>query len=144
MPAVLGEIHQLHQSLDAMTLFRNTTHAELWRQRWCETCFQPDEAARRIQHKQDSICPIWAKALRSGRKPVEWDRMPRADEMVKTIRCNTYTDKPPVTRRPVADVSSQVTDPLFDVTPYAAQHPGYKPVKGNWPEKPAKDEVEHQ
>lgn len=125
-----------------MTLFRNATHADLWRSRWCETCFQPDEAARRIQHK-DTECPIWAKAARTDRKPVEWDRMPRADEMVKTIRCNSYTDQPPVTRRGTSSQVTDVTEPLFDVTPYAAQHPGYKPVPG-WPEKPTKDEVEHQ
>jgi hypothetical protein len=123
-----------------MTLFRNDTHSELWRQRWCHTCFQPDEAARRIQGK-DTQCPIWAKAIGSGRKPPEWSRNTRADEMVKTIRCNAYQDQPPVNRRGVSD---QVTEPLFDVTPYAAEHPGYLPVDGDWPEKPTKNEVDHQ
>lgn len=120
-----------------MTLFRSDTHQELWRQRWCETCFQPDEAARRLMDKE-SVCPIWERALRTGRKPVQWDRNPRADEMVRLIRCNEYTDRPPVTRRAVADTEDQ---PMFDVTPYATDV-GYIPVPG-WPEKPKKDGVNH-
>src|ERR1700733_10075998 len=83
----------------AMTLFRNTTHQEVWRQRWCETCFQPQEAQRRIQGK-DTQCPHWEQAMRNGRKPVVWDRMPRADEMERTIKCNAYQDKPALTKKP--------------------------------------------
>lgn len=118
-----------------MTLFRNETHKEIWRQHWCEKCWQPDEAARRIQGKQ-TMCPIWERAMRTGRKPQQWDRMPRADEMVRTIRCNAYQPLPPNTRRPKAaaeDVS------MFDVEP---QPKKLVPVDG-WPDKPKKDEVDH-
>jgi len=121
-----------------MTLFRNSTHQEMWRQHWCETCFQPDEAARRIQGKATQ-CPIWEKAMRTGRKPPEWDRMPRADEMVKTIRCNEHTPRPPINKRAP---SNEITEPLFDVTPYKIDV-GYVPVDG-WPQRPGPDEVAHQ
>lgn len=119
-----------------MTLFRNDTHRELWRQRWCETCYQPDEAARRIQHKQ-ARCPIWARAMQSDRKPKEWDRMPRADQMIRTIRCNEYAPQPPVIRRDKAVGEDQ---PMFDVEPADAK---LVPVEG-WPDKPKPNEVDHQ
>ena len=105
--------------------------------RWCHTCFQPDEAARRL-HGKDSVCPIWAKAMKSDRKPVEWDRKPRATDMDRTITCNEYTSKPPIVRRAT---SVQDDVPLFDVTPYNTEV-GLIPVEG-WPDKPKKDGVDH-
>lgn len=115
-----------------MTLFKNQTHQEVWQQRWCGTCFQPDEAARRL-HGKNTQCPIWAHAISTGRKPVQWDRMARADQMDRTIRCNTYQDSPSVTRRPVAENEGV---PLFDDTPFKTDV-GFVPVDG-WPEKPRK------
>lgn len=119
-----------------MTLFRSTTHQELWRQHWCERCFQAEETARRL-HGKDTQCPIWEKALRTGRKPPEWDRMPRADTMDRSIRCNAYTPTPPVTRRGTAEAEDV---PLFDVEPAESK---LVPVEG-WPDRPPKDGVEHQ
>lgn len=116
-----------------MTLFTTKTHQDIWQQRWCHTCFQPDEAARRLHGKQ-SVCPIWERAIRTGRKPVEWDRMPRADQMERTIRCNSYLDAPPVNRRRATIDSEDV--PLFDETPFKADV-GFVPVDG-WPERPRK------
>jgi len=118
-----------------MTPFRSNTHREIWRQRWCYTCFQPDEAARRIQHK-DTVCPIWAKAMRTGLEPVEWDRT-RSDEMEKSIKCNAYEPRPATVKR-----DKQFDDvPMFDVTPYAVDV-GFVPVE-NWPDRPTKDGVDH-
>ena len=122
-----------------MTLFRNDTHRDVWQMRWCHTCFQPDEAARRL-HGKGTVCPIWEKAIHTQRKPPQWDRMPRADTMDRTIRCNEYTDKPPLNRRQVSQTTHD--EPLLDVTPYKTDI-GYVPVDG-WPEKPKKDEVDHQ
>lgn len=110
-------------------LFRNDTHQELWRQHWCERCWQPDEAARRVQGK-DTVCPIWDKALTSNRKPVQWDRT-RNDQMVNSIRCNEYTDQPPTTAR---QVSQETQVPMFDVP---ATGTNFVPVDG-WPDKPTK------
>lgn len=113
-------------------LFRNSTHKELWRQSWCETCFQPDEAARRIQGK-DTQCPIWAKA-EFGRKPPQWDRT-RSDEMEKSIKCNTYEERPAATKR-----GKKFEDvPMLDVEPHEAP---LVPVEG-WPDRPTKDGVDH-
>lgn len=121
-----------------MTLFRSNIHRDIWQQHWCHRCFQPDEAARRL-HGKDSVCPIWAKAMRTGHKPVEWDRKPRATDMDRTITCNSYMDEPPIIRRAKA-VAEDV--PLFEVTPYAIDV-GFVPVDG-WPERPPKDGVDHQ
>lgn len=118
-----------------MTLFRNDTHRDLWKQRWCHTCFEPHEAARRIQGR-DAVCPIWEKALRTGRKPVEWDRT-RSDEMEKSIKCNAYTNRPMRSMKP----EQQFEDvPMFDVEPRQAH---LVPIEG-WPDRPTKNEVEHQ
>src|SRR5258708_38729490 len=98
-----------------MTLFRNTTHQEVWRMRWCETGFQTDEAQRRIQGK-DTQCPIWAAAIRSGRKPVAWERNPRADEMERSIKCNAYEFRPALQRfRASPNPLLPSVEPLFDV-----------------------------
>lgn len=125
-----------------MTLFRSKTHQEVWIDRWCHRCFQPNEAARRIQGAQ-TMCPILGKALASGRKPPQWDRMPRADEMERSIRCNSFQDKPADVRRTPHQRQRDTTDdePLFDVTPYATNI-GLVPVEG-WPDKPQKDGVDH-
>jgi hypothetical protein len=125
-----------------MTLFKNSTHQEIWRQRWCETCFQPQEAQRRIQGK-DTVCPFWAQALRTGRTPVVWDRMPRADEMERSIRCNEYAPKPP---RIVGSSSFGVVmdaEPLFavdDLHHHGDAH--FIPVEG-WPDRRTSGEVDH-
>lgn len=119
-------------------LFRNNTHQEMWRQRWCETCFQPEEAARRLQGK-DTQCPIWKRALHTNRKAPEWDRNNRTDELWRTIKCNSYTSKPPIIKRAKA-VTEDV--PLFDETPYKVDV-GFVPVEG-WPDRPQKDGVDHQ
>jgi hypothetical protein len=121
-----------------MTLFRSNNHRDIWRERWCDTCFQPDEAARRIQGK-DVECPIWAKAMKEDRKPPQWDRNTRTDEVWRMIKCNSYTPKPPINRRERA-IAEDV--PLFDVTPYAVDI-GFVPVEG-WPDRPKKDGVDHQ
>jgi hypothetical protein len=122
-----------------MTLFRSQTHQEIWQMRWCHTCFQPDEAARRLHGKTDSVCPIWEKAMRTDRKPVEWDRKPRATDMDRTITCNSHTSEPPIIKRAKAVVEDV---PLFDETPYKIDV-GFVPVEG-WPERESGQGVDHQ
>lgn len=117
-----------------MTLFRNDIHQELWRQRWCETCWQPDEAARRVQDK-DSVCPIWERAIRTERKPVQWDRT-RQTNMEHSIRCNSYTDKPESTAR---QVSQETQVPMFETSETDRV---FVPVDG-WPDQPPKKGTDH-
>lgn len=122
-----------------MTLFRSNNQRDLWQDRWCHSCFQPDEAARRVQGK-DTVCPIWERAMRTDRKPVEWDRNTRTEEVWRMIKCNSYTAKPPVQKRRGEQQFEDV--PLFEVTPYSTEV-GFVPVDG-WPERPKKDGVDHQ
>jgi hypothetical protein len=120
-----------------MTLFRNNTHRDIWQMRWCHTCFQPDEAARRL-HGKNTACPIWLKALREDRKPPQWDRMPRADEMERTIKCNAHQPEPPVIRRGKAETADV---PMFNIDE-PDEPVRYVAVDG-WPDKPTKDGVNH-
>jgi hypothetical protein len=120
-----------------MTLFRNKTHEQIWIDRWCHTCYQPNEAARRL-HNAETMCPILGRALASDRKPVEWDRMPRAQEMDHTIKCNSYQDKPPIVRRGTTETGDV---PMFDLTPEQAAAHLHK-IEG-WPEKPTPDGTDH-
>lgn len=122
-----------------MALFRNDTHQDVWIENWCHRCFQPDEAMRRIQGK-DTICPILASALNTGRKPKQWDRMPRNDEMAKSIRCNAFQPRPALTKMKMAPNPIFEDEPMFDIEPHNA---AYIPVDG-WPDKPEPNEVEHQ
>lgn len=119
-----------------MTLFKNGTHQDIWIEHNCHRCFQPDEAARRTQGK-DTMCPIIKRAINSGRKPKEWDRMPREKLMSKSIKCNAFQATPASTAR--AKAPEQDTS-LFDTEeqPYILV-----PVDG-WPDRPrAGKEVDH-
>lgn len=121
-----------------MTLFKTQTAQEIWIDHHCHGCFQPDEAARRLQNK-DTQCPIQAKALNSDRKPVEWTRNQRASRMQDAYKCKAFQARP---NRTGQKTQHFVDVPLFDVTPYAVEV-GYVPVEG-WPERPKGKEVEHQ
>lgn len=110
-------------------LFRNDTHRDVWLDHHCHRCFQPDEAARRL-HGKDTQCPIQERALRTDRKPVEWDRNPRTTTMADSIRCNEFAARPPTSK---ADKSFEDV-PMFDIEPAEID---YVPVEG-WPEAPRK------
>jgi hypothetical protein len=120
-----------------MALFKNPTHQDIWLENWCYRCFQPDEVMWRIQGK-GRMCPILTGALSTGRKPKEWDRMPRADTMAKSIRCNAFLSRPELTKKQtIPDPQQQA---MFDVEPHEIS---YVPVEG-WPDKPSPKEVDHQ
>lgn len=121
-----------------MTLFRSITHRDIWLERWCDTCFKPEQAELRLQGK-GAGCPIRNKALASDRKPPQWDRQPRADEMHRTIRCNSYEAKPPVARRRDAAASPDEAG-LFDIDEHEVH---LVPVEG-WPDyRAGKDGIDH-
>lgn len=117
-----------------MTLFRNDTHRDIWIEHHCRTCFQPDEANRRL-HGADTQCPILQRALNTDRKPVEWERNPRPQLMQDTIICNSYQDKP---RKAKADKQFEDVG-MFDVEP---QDKLMIPVEG-WPDRPPAKGVDH-
>jgi hypothetical protein len=84
-----------------MALFRSPLHQEVWIEHHCHRCYF---------HGQG--CTILSKALRTDRKPVEWDRNTRSGAlMAETIKCNSETRQPPSLSRPV--VNEDV--PMFDV-----------------------------
>lgn len=91
-----------------MKLFRSQVHQDIWIEHHCERCHHgiPDPM----------LCPILRRALKTGRKPVEWDRNTRKGALMQdTIRCNMQTNSPPK-----YGGIRQVTDEtitLFDVTP---------------------------
>lgn len=105
--------------------------------RWCETCFEPNEAARRIAGS-NTQCPIQKRALDTGRKPVQWDRT-RSKDMETSIRCNEYQPRPKSTARGTANEFDVPQDSLFDVK-HGAYH--LVPVEG-WPDPPTRNEVDH-
>jgi hypothetical protein len=83
-------------------LFASDTARGIWTERWCDTCCQPDEVAKRLAGAGVG-CPIIAKAVLSDRKPREWDRNNRAQTMDAAYKCNAYTHRPPVNRRAKAN-----------------------------------------
>ena len=86
-----------------MALFKNPTHQAIWLEHHCHRCW----------HHRGSGCPIVQKALRTDRKPVEWQRNPRKNVLMQdSIKCNEETKLPPPATRPrVVDE----TGSLFDV-----------------------------
>lgn len=115
-----------------MTLFPNQTARDVWRGHWCERCFQPDEAAKRL-HDRGPGCPIIAKALERDRKPVEWVRNARAATMSVAYGCNAFMKRPAVNRRATTEC---VTESLFDDEPIHVTR-NLVPVEG-WPDYRAK------
>jgi hypothetical protein len=70
-----------------------------WRSHWCDRCYQPDEAERRVLGKGDG-CPIFARAS-LGEVPAEW-KQGSASSAVMLYSCIEHLDRPPVHRRPRA------------------------------------------
>lgn len=88
-----------------MSLFRSVLHQEIWIEHNCERCAHYNE-------EQGIACPILERALRTGRKPVEWDRNTRKNALMQdTIKCRAKVRYLPV-RKPKVDN----TIAMFDVS----------------------------
>lgn len=86
-----------------MTLFKNQTHQDIWISHHCERCYFLTSHLG---------CKILTGALKTGRKPVEWDRNPRKNAtMAESIKCNSETRLPP---RDVKH-SINIDVPMFEV-----------------------------
>lgn len=120
-----------------MTVFKTPTHQDIWIEANCHTCFQPDEAARRL-HGKDTECPIIKRYNRTGKKPKAWDRT-RSTELSKTITCRSYLARPEAVRRGVVNEFDQQQDSLFDIPTHEAH---FVRVEG-WPERPTTRGTEH-
>lgn len=101
-----------------MALFRSPLHQDVWIEHHCARCYFYTQ----IRHDGQG-CPILARALRSDRKPVEWDRNTRNGALMsETIKCNNETRQPPTMSRAV--VNEDV--PMFDVeTPDGTMDPDH-------------------
>jgi hypothetical protein len=83
-------------------IFNNPVHQTIWVEHHCHRCWQyPD-------------CRILERAIRTDRKPVEWERNRRKNVLMQdSIKCNEESRLPPPSSRPVVDENV----PMFDVTP---------------------------
>lgn len=97
-----------------MTVFKSVTHQQIWLENWCDRCWRLNN------------CSILRKFARTGRKPAEWQRNPRAQEMADQVKCNEFRTIPP---KPTKVVDFEDV-PMFDVEP-AVGH--LVPVEG-WPD----------
>jgi hypothetical protein len=93
-------------------LFKSETHQEVWIEHHCQRCCHHNEP-----------CLILARALRSGRKPKEWQRNNRAQLMVDSYRCDEFAKRPPKPQ----PVKLFEDVPMFDVEPCDVD---YVPVEG--------------
>jgi hypothetical protein len=74
--------------------------------------------------------------MSTGKKPIEWERNTRTDEMQRSIKCNAYQDRP---MRIVKAEQQCETEPMFELEPAEFR---LIPVEG-WPDRPGKDGVDH-
>ncbi|QPO16496.1 hypothetical protein SEA_TELAVIV_8 [Mycobacterium phage TelAviv] len=94
-------------------LWRTPTHRAIWTERWCDRCVHPDqELARRTG--TGAGCPILASAVRTGRKPKQWTRVPNAPTLDSTLKCDEFRTQPDSVRRGTVP---DETLAMFDVQP---------------------------
>lgn len=68
-----------------MALFKSPLHQAIWMEHHCERC-----------HFGVDDCRILDRALRTDRKPVEWERNTRKGAlMADTMKCHMETRTPP-------------------------------------------------
>jgi len=111
-----------------MAAFKSKTAQEVWVEHWCVRCYRDQDT-----------CEILQKALRTNRKPKEWERNARAETMAKAVTCTEFSRKPPrpVKHQQFEDVS------MFDDDTLPTGEVGFVPVDG-WPDRPkAKKDVDH-
>lgn len=112
-----------------MSVFPSNTAREAWAEKWCDRCFEPAEADKRL-HGKGKGCPIMLHALTFGKKPPAWERNRRATTMDTRFACNAFRAKPEVVRRGKA---VDETLPMFEIEPTPTT---FVPVQG-WPDKAA-------
>ncbi len=73
-------------------LWKSSTAQDIWIEHNCDPCYRT--AARTGQP-----CPILMRALTSGRKPVEWDRNPRASIISEPSGATHVRSRCPLSRK---------------------------------------------
>lgn len=108
------------------SVWTNPIEEAAWRERWCRTCFQPDEALHRVMNRGNG-CPHLQRAA-VDKLPTAWKRR-RGAVMGETYVCTDYLSQPPVVRR---HSTPAPTGSLFDDT-LPQQNYRLIPVEG-WPD----------
>lgn len=93
-----------------MTIWRNDVERDAFMESHCRTCFQPDEARKRIQGTSDGCPHLIAAEKNKYKLPDPWERRRNA-QLGDTFKCSAYQGKPPVNRRGKAPAD---TLELFD------------------------------
>jgi hypothetical protein len=99
-------------------IFPSKRVGRLWQEHWCGTCFQPDEAARRLFDRGGG-CPILAQAL-GGAVPAEWKSRPDRGSKpgaLDVYSCGRYRDRPAIYRRPRAKATGIQQSLFGDLEP---------------------------
>jgi hypothetical protein len=100
-----------------MTLFKNTTHQEVWIEHHCDPCCHSFK-------NSGEPCLILVRALTTGRKPREWERNTGKNQLMKdTMKCNAEARQLPKPQR----VKTFEDVPMFDLEPHEVN---YVPVEG--------------
>jgi len=108
------------------SVWANPIEADAWRERWCRTCFQPDEALRRVTNSGTGCPHLLTAAV--DKLPTAWKKR-RGAVMGETYVCSDYLKQPPTTRRRSAPAE---TLSLFEDT-LPQQSYRLIPVEG-WPD----------
>lgn len=93
-------------------VWANDIERDAWVEKNCRTCFQRDEAMKRITGDGPG-CPHLLRA-EQNKLPTPWTRRRNA-AYGDTYRCAEHAIKPPVTRR--GTVTEEI-EPLFDLEPH--------------------------
>lgn len=109
-----------------MGVFKSKLAQEVWTEHWCARCYRMPGGVI-----DQANCSILSKALRTNRKPKEWERNPRADTMAGQAKCLEYNRKPPrsTKTKQYEDVS------MFDDDTLHSDGRRFVPVDG-WPDSP--------
>lgn len=93
-----------------MSLFKNKTHQDIWIESNCASGCHAYAHPDTVQHMRKPQCLILKRALRTDRKPPEWERNPRKNVlMAETIKCKAKSRTPLPKPRVDNDVA------MFDV-----------------------------
>lgn len=112
----------MHWKVRNVPLFKTETQRGVWLEHHCKRCWR------------EADCAILKRALRTDRKPVEWERKSRPRTMSETYKCSEFGAQPPrITKgeRQFDDV------PMFDMEEHDVH---LVPVDG-WPDQPKKDKT---
>jgi hypothetical protein len=81
-------------------IFANDVAAAVWKESWCDRCFQPDQVELRERGKGRG-CPVLLWAMQCKTAPKELAANRRQGVLMKdSFRCSGFAAKPPSAERP--------------------------------------------